>query len=315
MKDIFFYLKDFIKKDFHFGYYLSVVIILVAGIILNYRFDFKQRFILDYSSTGQYFFRWLVFFTVTYFMVLLIQSLWKNDYSPFRQTRFMLKVILGLLLLSFDSYSRDVFSWIISNFEIARPFIRWSYYVFVNVNQVFYLGILTIILKFIFDKGEKNIYGLTMKGFNVRPYFLMMLVMLPLVVWASFQPDFLKSYPIYKDNFVRLSEYMKPWKAIASFELSYVFRFVAVELFFRGFLVIGMIRLIGERAIMPMIILYSFWHFGKPMMETAGAAFAGLILGVIAMRTRSVAGGIIIHIGVALLMETAAFFQMFFNKQ
>ena len=54
---------------------------------------------------------------------------------------------------------------------------------------------------------------------------------------------------------------------------------------------------------------YTFWHFGKPCPEAIGAAIAAYTLGVIALRTRSIAGGIIIHIGVALLMELAAYLQ------
>jgi hypothetical protein len=306
------YITDFFRKDFQAGYYISIAVILAAGIILNYEFDLKDKFILGYSHSPQYFFRWLFFFTTVYFFVLLVQAIWKNDFLPFRNKKFLLKISIGLLLLAFDSYSRDFFQLIM--IHIPRPLIRWTYYMFTNINQFLFLGIALYVVKFFFDRREKHLYGFTVKGFIPKPYFLMILIVLPMIVWASFQTDFLKSYPIYKDNFGLLAQRISPWKAVGSFELFYALRFFAVEVFFRGFLIIGMLNLIGERAIMPMVVLYSFWHFGKPVMETVGAAFGGYILGIIALRSGSVFGGIIVHYGIALLMETVAYIQIYLLK-
>ena len=47
-------------------------------------------------------------------------------------------------------------------------------------------------------------------------------------------------------------------------------------------------------------------HYGKPMPETLGAIGAGIILGTIAMRTKSIWGGMLIHIGVAMTMDVLA---------
>jgi hypothetical protein len=43
------------------------------------------------------------------------------------------------------------------------------------------------------------------------------------------------------------------------------------------------------------------------MHETIGSFFGGFILGTIALHTKSIWGGIIIHVGIALLMELLAF--------
>ena len=42
------------------------------------------------------------------------------------------------------------------------------------------------------------------------------------------------------------------------------------------------------------------------MPETFGAIGAGLILGTLAMRTRSIWGGVLIHVGVAMTMDVLA---------
>ncbi|CAN5226073.1 hypothetical protein BH23BAC1_BH23BAC1_38320 [soil metagenome] len=58
-----------------------------------------------------------------------------------------------------------------------------------------------------------------------------------------------------------------------------------------------------------MVVLYAFYHFGKPPGETIGSIFGGYILGVIAMYTRSVMGGVLLHVGIAWLMDGFAFLQ------
>jgi hypothetical protein len=62
----------------------------------------------------------------------------------------------------------------------------------------------------------------------------------------------------------------------------------------------------GSSAIFVMIIPYCMIHYGKPMAETLGAIIAGTVLGTLAMRTRSIWGGVLIHVGVAVTMDLLA---------
>ena len=87
------------------------------------------------------------------------------------------------------------------------------------------------------------------------------------------------------------------------------------EFFFRGFLVIGMISLLGRGAVLPMACVYCFLHFGKPMGEAISSIFGGYILGVVAYETRGIWGGVIVHVGIAWLMELAAFTQKLFKAE
>jgi membrane protease YdiL (CAAX protease family) len=82
-----------------------------------------------------------------------------------------------------------------------------------------------------------------------------------------------------------------------------------VELAFRGFLVIGMARWLGTRAVLPMAVMYCVLHFGKPMGEAIASFFGGYILGVLALRSRSIWGGVVVHLGLAWMMEFAAYLQ------
>jgi membrane protease YdiL (CAAX protease family) len=52
-----------------------------------------------------------------------------------------------------------------------------------------------------------------------------------------------------------------------------------------------------------MCVPYCMIHYGKPYLEAAGAVVAGVALGSLAMRTRSIYSGFLVHVTVALLMD------------
>jgi membrane protease YdiL (CAAX protease family) len=47
-------------------------------------------------------------------------------------------------------------------------------------------------------------------------------------------------------------------------------------------------------------------HFGKPMPETLGAIFAGIILGVLSLKSNSIWLGVLLHFSVAIAMDCFA---------
>ncbi|MDR3713889.1 MAG: hypothetical protein P4L51_13790 [Puia sp.] len=154
-----------------------------------------------------------------------------------------------------------------------------------------------------YPDGNDSFYGLTAKGFSALPYFKILLLLLPLVAIASTQHDFLQTYPRMK-NMAFLSERVHPaWPWQLLYELSYGLDFVSIELFFRGFLVLGFVRFAGIHAILPMAAFYCTIHFGKPLGECISSFFGGLALGVIAWRSRTILGGLIVHLGLAWMME------------
>lgn len=144
-------------------------------------------------------------------------------------------------------------------------------------------------------------------GFNLRIrrrhlglYLLMFMAVLPLVFVAAARPEFRATYPFYRGAFQAGAG------AIALWELAYLAQFVALEFFFRGFLVLGLARTLGRAAIWVAVVPYCMIHFHKPPLEAFAAIVAGLVLGEVAWRTRSILGGVIVHVGVAATMEWLA---------
>lgn len=144
-------------------------------------------------------------------------------------------------------------------------------------------------------------YHISLRGFgrHLWIYAAMFAAIFPAVIAASETSSFRHTYPFYRMA-NRSSFDLWTWEAL------YAVQFISLEFFFRGFLLQGLRRALGANALFVMIVPYCMIHYGKPMSETFGAIGAGLILGTLAMRTRSIWGGVLIHIGVATTMDVLA---------
>lgn len=181
----------------------------------------------------------------------------------------------------------------------------WNTIVYWPLLFVVITGLLIITWK-IFHPGDP-FYGIKAKGFDWKPYFLMLLVMLPLIALASTQKDFLSAYP----KLQYMQEAIHPerlgfWHKIF-YELSYGTDFITIEFFFRSFLVLAFAKWAGKDAILPMACFYCAIHFGKPLGECISSYFGGIILGIIVYNTRSIWGGLLVHLGIAWLMEIGGY--------
>lgn len=131
--------------------------------------------------------------------------------------------------------------------------------------------------------------------------------MLPLITLASSQKDFLAVYPkLQSIENMPGNETLNWWHKLL-YELSYGTDFITIEFFFRGFLVLAFVKWAGKDVILPMACFYCSIHFGKPLGECISSYFGGIILGIIVYNTRSVWGGLLVHLGVAWLMELGGY--------
>jgi membrane protease YdiL (CAAX protease family) len=144
-------------------------------------------------------------------------------------------------------------------------------------------------------------YHVSFEGFfkHLWIYVVLFLCVLPAVILASTTPAFRQTYPFYR---LANRSGMDLWM----WECLYAAQFLSLEFFFRGFILNGLRKALGANAIFVMIVPYCMIHYGKPMPETLGAIGAGLILGTLAMRTKSIWGGVLIHVGVAMTMDVMA---------
>ncbi len=145
--------------------------------------------------------------------------------------------------------------------------------------------------------------GLSFKGFtsHLWLYGVLFCPVLVSVVIVSFRADFASYYPFYQEA--------RGWHDMLVWELLYFAQFVALEFFFRGFMLHPLRRSMGAYAIFVMVVPYCMIHFGKPFLECFAAIIAGVVLGTLSLRTRSIWCGALIHISVAMTMDIAALIQ------
>lgn len=176
-----------------------------------------------------------------------------------------------------------------------KSFVWWSGWRVVGYVVIPVIAILCM-------RGERvRDYYISTRGFvrHLWIYALMFVAFSPVVVIASLFDSFRETYPFYR---IANRSHFDLW----TWEALYIIQFISLEFFFRGFLLQALRRVIGANAIFVMIVPYCMIHYGKPMPETLGAIGAGLILGTLAMRTRSIWGGVLIHCAVAISMDVLA---------
>src|SRR5262249_15088233 len=96
------------------------------------------------------------------------------------------------------------------------------------------------------------------------------------------------------------------WQSFAIFEVAYAVHFVAVEFFFRGYLLLGLQRTLGALAVPVSVVPYALLHVTKPFPEALASIVAGMVLGILPRGALSVVGEIIAHEGVAVTMDLGA---------
>ncbi|HEV3324886.1 MAG TPA: CPBP family intramembrane glutamic endopeptidase [Puia sp.] len=306
MRAFFDYLSAYWRSSSRPAFFITVFFI-ASLVTVNYTVGIEHRILTSgpwYVVYGGFF----LFYSLVIALAWGLQYEWggapgQRPGSPrFFQPRFLLLLLLAPLF-----FAAKMVHWDLSPLLPSTP--PWNRYWLIVLQLPAKLLLLCTLLIACWKTGLlegdslRGSFGLTTKGVNTRLYFGLLLLLIPVVALASTQPDFLRVYPKVK-NIAFINGYASPvWPWKAGYELSYGLDFLSIELFFRGLLVIGLVRYAGEQAILPMAAFYCTIHFGKPLGECITSFFGGLALGVLAYRTRSILGGLIIHLGLAWMME------------
>lgn len=137
---------------------------------------------------------------------------------------------------------------------------------------------------------------------HTRIYVVLFLVMLPVLAAASFLPSFQMTYPLYSRAGDSLSHFVL-------YQIPYGMRFASVEAFFRGFLLFALFRRLGYYAVPIATIPYCMIHFGGPLPEAVGSIAAGMMLGYLAIYSRSWLPSALLHWGIAFSMDIFTLLQ------
>jgi membrane protease YdiL (CAAX protease family) len=207
-----------------------------------------------------------------------------------------------------DSFDRFVRPWLAELDAAGYKFIAlakyedlWSHFWWVVCRVVGYVLVPFGVWKVLFPRDKWRDMGLRVAGLrqHLWIYGLCLGIVIPTMLIVASQPDFGTYYPFYKLSSRSVWDF-------ALWEAMYFAQFLALEMFFRGWILGALRRTMGAAAIFAMAVPYCMIHYGKPYLEAHGAIVAGIVLGTLAMRTRSIYLGFLVHITVAFLMDFLA---------
>jgi hypothetical protein len=298
VKDIFKYIGDYFRQV---NKTVLAICTVFTGLMIyiNFSSGLDQAIDEKGSVAASFYYRYFIFlfaFALPYIFYYLLAG--KNY---FKNTLISFLIIIAPAIFSWKmAMSTDV--------RLSDNYL-WNYY----WNQVVYWPMRLVVMSFllfviwkIFYRQE-SFFGFTIKNFSWKPYLVMLLCMMPLIALASTQADFLIMYPKLKDVTMVLKDEENRWLYHLLHELAYGSDFISVELFFRGFLILAFIKIAGKDAILPMACFYCTIHFGKPLGECISSYFGGILLGIVVFNTRSIIGGLVVHLGIAWLMEIGGY--------
>jgi hypothetical protein len=288
------YLKDYFRKV-PFGQFLIITLLVALLVTLNYTLGIESR-IKSLSSAWLKVSMFYLFYLSVYGTACLIHLGLKVNKGP-DYVHALVWLFAAPLFFAIKMVPWKM-QWMAGGSEDLHFFISILQ---MPLRLLFLLLFLWTVHNLMREKELK--LGLSFRGFDPMPYLSLLLMMIPLIALASTRGDFLNVYPKFQHLDPATLDHSSYWPWRLLFELSYGMDFITIELFFRGLLVVTLMRYWGMRSILPMAAFYCTVHFGKPLGECVSAYFGGLVLGVIAYRTRQITGGLIVHLGIAWLME------------
>jgi membrane protease YdiL (CAAX protease family) len=246
--------------------------------------------------------------------LLLVKSINRGDRQLILTTAF------AALMLSSKAYfgSARIFEpWLNAETGTLRLQIAEYFYsgVFASLRQLlfwagccvlFYL-LIPMLFRRIVWPDSPSLFQINIPRSHLKIYGYMLLFMVLPLIGASFLKSFQNTYP-----FVYIPRDTDFTKTLICWEIGYLCQFIAVEYFFRGFLLFSFEKHLGNKAVLIPLIPYVMIHFGKPFPETMGAIVAGIVLGIMALRSRSIIPGICVHFSIAISMDLLSLWQQGF---
>lgn len=227
-----------------------------------------------------------------------IKSLLSRIKDLEKKVVIILMAVAVLQTLSYYFTSRRFFrEYLFENFQdFSQPYLLEFIYWFVGDFFAFFIiGILIIKLLL---KEKVSDYGLQIGDYKtgLKYSFIFLFVMIVLIWIVSASPAFAEKYP-------HLSDAKSNWNILLIYELGMLIYMFAWEFIWRGFTLFGLEKKFGYYSVLIQMIPFVILHNGKPFLETFGAIFGGIALGILALRTRSFYYCVLTHIGVMFSID------------
>ncbi len=181
----------------------------------------------------------------------------------------------------------------------AMSSFQSSSYMFLGM--FIFMGIIPfLIVRFIFKDSLKD-YGVKLGKWReglLLTLFLIIIIAGAMLYPSSQTPDFRNIYPFDKSAGESVLNFLR-------FELIRgLFFYTAWEFFFRGFMLFGLRKYIGDwLSICIQTIPSCLWHIGLPAGEILTSIAAGFLFGIMAIRTNSIVWVFILHYLIGVFLD------------
>ena len=244
-------------------------------------------------------------------MIFHIQSLKEKYLRGWEQQATVILLASALLLTLHRYYSRrSFFKRHFAEYLGSGPLAESYPYYYWFLITAFTLLLVPVLVATFGTKEKLSDYGIQLGNQKLgwRVTGIAWIVMIPVVILAVIAyPPFVAKYPLCK-------VVASSWQAFLPYQLAYGVYMFSWEFFFRGFMLFGLERKFGNYSILIQTIPFAVMHYSKPLPEALGSIIAGVLLGVLALETRSFIYGAAIHWLVAMTMDvTAVTFSHFWN--
>lgn len=304
------YLRRFATEELNFKYLTAVVVLATTGTIFYYGFPWAASMRRSLYDDPRIYLFYFTAFSIAFAGAYLLYPATGRPAPFLRNPKFWILLFVSVAVFAFRMSSISLYAEDLMREYNGTP--NQQYWTRIMLSLKYRMPSIVgsvFIIWLIKDRRKMPFYGFTRKNFDLRPYVGMLFFMLPLIFMAATTSDFLDSYPRAGGWGLQHLSVNNPehQNYFLLFETIYGLDFINVELFFRGLLILAFMEFAGPKAILPASAFYVFIHFGKPLGETISSFFGGTLLGIIAYYSRSILGGIIVHMGIAWLMELMAF--------
>jgi uncharacterized protein len=179
-----------------------------------------------------------------------------------------------------------------------HPQVYLIEYLYWFIGDFITLFILPVLIILFLLREKLSDYGLRIGDYKIglKITLIFILIMLPLIWFASSSDSFANVYP-------HLVTARESWTIFLIYELGLLVYMIAWEFVWRGYMLFGLFEKFGFYSLFIQMIPFVILHNGKPMIETFGSILAGLALGILALRTKSIFYCVLAHMSVMFSID------------
>lgn len=205
-----------------------------------------------------------------------------------------------LVLYHYHGGGPDAPAWFLERSAawMGVPHVELHRHLWAHLSALVLLMLVPLAICFAIEGWTPRDLGFRVRGTGRETFVVLALwaAMIPLVWWVHDTESFARTYPRFLPARHDATLYV-------IYEGLYLIKWIAWEFFFRGFMLFGFGKDLLHRAVLASTVPFTLMHFGKPELETLGALVAGLVLCFIALRSKSIWPGVLLHWLVASTMD------------